>query len=64
MIPGRPQQGPYYRGPPQQQLPTPPGPPYGTQDPLAHSQFYHQFFPNPSSNAPPPPPPVAHNVIY
>ena len=51
MMSGRPQGAQYYRAAPQQQLQTPPGPPYGSQDPLAHSGFYPQFFPPPNSNA-------------
>ncbi|CAF4854641.1 unnamed protein product, partial [Rotaria sp. Silwood1] len=58
MMSGRPQGGPYYRTPPQQQLQTPPGPPYGTQDPLAHGGFYPPFFQPSNSNAPP----VGHNL--
>jgi hypothetical protein len=62
MMSGRPQGGPYYRTPPQQQLQTPPGPPYGTQDPLAHGGYYPPFFQPPNSNAPPVGHPSAHNV--
>jgi hypothetical protein len=63
MMSGRPPQGgPYYRTPPQQQLPTPPGPPYGTQDPLAHGGYYPTFFQTPNSNAPPVGHPSPHNL--
>ncbi len=62
MISGRPQGGPYYRTPPQQQLQTPPAPPYGTQDPLAHGGYYPPYFQPPNSNAPPVGHPSAHNV--
>ena len=62
MMSGRPQSGPYYRTAPQQQLQTPPGPPYGAQDPLAHAGFYPQFFQAPNSNAPPVGHPPTHNV--
>lgn len=62
MMSGRPQAGPYYRTQPQQQLQTPPGPPYGTQDPLAHGGYYPPFFPPPNSNAPPVGHPSPHNV--
>jgi hypothetical protein len=63
MMSGRPPQGAqFYRTPPQQQLQTPPGPPYGTQDPLAHGGFYPPFFQPPNSNAPPVGHPSQHNV--
>ncbi|CAF1097369.1 unnamed protein product [Rotaria sordida] len=63
MMSGRPQGTPYYRTPPQQQLQTPPAPPYGTQDPLAHGGFYPQFYqPPPNSNAPPVGHPSPHNL--
>lgn len=62
MMSGRPQGAPYYRTPPQQQLQTPPGPPYGTQDPLAHGGFYSPYFQPPNSNAPPVGHPSPHNV--
>ncbi len=66
MMSGRPPQGgPYYRTAPQQQLQTPPGPPYGTQDPLAHGGYYTPFFQPPNSNAPPVGHPSPHSVnIY
>ncbi|CAF2823903.1 unnamed protein product [Rotaria sp. Silwood2] len=62
MMSGRPQGAPYYRTPPQQQLQTPPAPPYGTQDPLAHGGFYAPFFQPPNSNAPPVGHPSPHNL--
>ncbi|CAF2085782.1 unnamed protein product [Rotaria magnacalcarata] len=62
MMSGRPQGGPYYRTTPQQQMQTPPGPPYGSQDPLAHGGFYPSFFQPPNSNAPPVGHPSAHNL--
>ncbi len=65
MMSGRPQGGPpYYRTPPQQQLQTPPGGPYNTQDPLAHGGYYPPFFQPPNSNAPPVGHPSPHNVNY
>ena len=62
MMSGRPQGGPFYRTPPPpQQIQTPPGGPYGSQDPLAHGGYYTPFFPPPNSNAPPGHP-TTHNV--
>ena len=62
MIPGRPQSTPYYRNPSQQQMQTPPGPSFGTQDPLAHGGYYPPFFQPHNSTAPPAGHPSAHNV--
>ncbi len=63
MMSGRPPPGgPYFRTPQQQQLQTPPGPPYGTQDALAHGAYYPQFFPPQNSNAPPVGHPSPHNL--
>ena len=60
----RPQAGPYYRTAPQQQLQTPPGPPFTAQDPMGHGGYYPTFFPAPNSNAPPVGHPSAHNVMH
>ena len=62
MMSGRPQGTPYYRTPPQQQIQTPPGPPYGSQDPLAHGGYYPPFFQPHNSNAPPVGHPSPHTV--
>ena len=62
LMSSRPQAGPYYRTAPQQPLQTPPGPPYGAQDAMAHGGFYPTFFQAPNSNAPPVGHPSAHNV--
>ncbi|CAF0982507.1 unnamed protein product [Adineta ricciae] len=63
MMSGRPQGGPFYRTPPPppQQIQTPPGGPYGSQDPLAHGGYYTPFFPPPNSNGPPGHP-TTHNL--
>jgi len=62
LMSNRPQAGPYYRTAPQQQLQTPPGPPFTAQDPMGHGGYYPTFFPAPNSNAPPVGHPSAHNI--